>query len=172
MNWVIPVLQFAYGFFRGAQQGYTDRQAGRFSPGGHSSYDWHQHMTALAEATGATLLSIKARYATFDVPHHGQNYMTIVVPDGNVAVVSVCSSITFPQGCAPQGISAALERVNQNLEQCAYDMISSHRGDVYCVQSRIHLDRLSPEVFVAMINDLLIHVEMLDKHLLKNGFVR
>jgi hypothetical protein len=171
MNWVIPVLQFAYGFFRGVEQGYADQQAGR-NLQYEAEYDWQQQMTALSNATGLPLVSVKATSAAFNLQVRGQSYVVVLVWQGDTALISICSRISFPSGRAPREISAGLSRVNRQLERCDYELVQGDDGDFYCVQSRIRLERLSPDAFQAGINEMLPHVLMLDKYLLENGYAR
>src|ERR1022692_2031921 len=76
MNWVVPVLQFAYGFFRGVEQGFADRQAGRRLPyEADDSNDWGGHMRALAHATdGVELLTVKPKSASFGISFRSDTY--------------------------------------------------------------------------------------------------
>ena len=171
MSWVIPLLQFAYGFCRGVEQGYADRQAGRrLQYEVQSDYDWQQHMVALSNATRLPLVRLKPSSAVFDLQVRGQSYGVVVLCQGQTALISVCSCITFPSGRAPRDISAGLARVSKRLERCDYELVQGDDGDFYCVQSRISLERLSPDAFSAGINEMLPNVLMLEKYLLENNY--
>lgn len=171
-SWLLPLLQIAYGFFRGFEQGQADRLAGRRLFDGHAGYDWGQHMTGLSRATGLPLVSLKPASAAFNLEVRGDAYVVVLLLQGQTALFSVCSAITFPRGGAPRDISAGLARVNHGLERCDYELVSGDVGDFYCVQSRVRLDMLTPDVFQAGINEMLPHVVKLDEFLLDNGYAR
>jgi hypothetical protein len=174
MNWVIPLVQFLYGFSQGYTQSRQERQGLRqhgienFSDG---DYDWHEHMNALS-ATGATLVRVKPNSAMFELQVQGGRYPIILLRQGQTVLISACSGITFPSGRAPRDISAGLVRVNRRLERCDYELINGDDGDFYCVQARINLESLSPDAFYAGVNEMLPHVLVLDKYLLENGYAR
>lgn len=170
-GWLLPLLQIASAFFRGFEQGQADRLAGRrLQYDGHAGYDWEQHMRGLSVASGLPLLRLKPTSAAFNLDVRGDTYVVVLLLQGQTALFSVCSGITFPWGCAPRDISAGLARVNHRLERCDYELINGDGGDFYCVQSRIRLDSLTPDVFQAGINEMLPNVLMLDKYLLDNGY--
>jgi hypothetical protein len=173
MSWVIPLLQFAYGFFCGVEQGYADLQTGRrLQYDVQPEYDWQEHMVTLSSEMGLRLVRVKSDSAVFEVQVHGQSYVVVLLRQGQTALISVCSCITFPNGRAPRDISAGLSRVNRRLERCHYELVNGDDGDFYCVQSRINLGRLSPDALSAGINEMLPHELMLDKYLVDNDYAR
>jgi hypothetical protein len=173
MRWFIPVMQFLWGFAQGYSKSQREQQVvghngfGEFGGG----YDWGEHMQSLT-VTGARLMKLKSTSAAFELQINEAIYVIILLHQGSTVQLSVCSAITFPCGQAPRDISAGLARVNRQMERCDYELINGDNGDFYCVQSRIGLDRLTPDSFYIAVNDMLPHVLALEKYLLEHGYAR
>ena len=124
MNWLIPLVQFLYGFSKVYAQSRRERQGLRQHEieeyGGDD--DWEQRIVALS-ATGASLLKVKPNSAMFGLDIQGGHYAVVLLRQGRTLQLSVCSGITFPCGRAPRDISAGLARVNQGLERCDYELV-------------------------------------------------
>jgi hypothetical protein len=84
MNWLIPLVQFLYGFSQGYAQSQRERQGLRqHEIEDYGGDDWQQRIVALS-ATGASLVKVKPNSAMFDLEIQGGHYPVVLVRQGRI----------------------------------------------------------------------------------------
>jgi hypothetical protein len=169
------LLPFAADFIEGFTAGAVEEYARQAPPGRVSSphgYDFRRHMLALTEATGIHLANLNEEHAGFHLSCGGEGYVALAMPAGDMIAFDVFSRLEFPRGEIPAELVWAVNNLNRPLPHCAFAILEIDDTCVCYAHGLATALVLTPQLFEAVLTDLVSCVCRLDGWLIEHGFAR
>ncbi len=140
-----------------------------FANEGGRGYDFEGHMRALASACGLDG-EIDNDAAALSLPLDGRQYVITLVPVGSKIAINLNSTVKFPLRQVPEFMCVALSNMNKKMARADYDLMHGHRHSYFYIKCGVDRDRLTPDVFIGAVKEMMPYVLELDEYLHRHGY--
>lgn len=136
-----------------------------------SGTSFEQHMRHLAQQTGIPLPVLKPHLATFEPEYKGRQFITVLVNKQQTISIGMFSNIRFPVGRIPQAVTDRLPGLcPPNSFQLS--TADGDDGSFIIADGKVLAATLTPQEFVECLNEMMLHLALVDAWILEQGYHR